>query len=209
MKKILALFAALAMGLCLVGCASTPAEEPVSEEETTTDDAYQELLEQMFGGTIQDASPSLEVTVHWQNSEELLTFISDVSAQQPSQYTAVREMTSYTTTYKVDYKVNTASLDIAVETADETQEKHYDDVALAVYPLNNFYVSEEGQLDVMTLYSLGLYDWFEQNPEIFYNCVYVLTAQTAEGELYAVDYYLDTQTAEAIKGMLAGADTEN
>ncbi len=210
MKKWIALAAALGMVLSVCGCAAKPTDEPeaqeMTEEEATP--SFDDLLWQT-----EPEGPSLEVTVHWENSEAMKAFAAGVIAKQPVKYETVKESDGVKETWCVDYRVDSAALDVRLELADGTsQDMHYEDVKLDIVPITApFYDKESGGIDstsfMMAMMQWGMYDWYAQNPVVFPNAVYILTATTTDGT-YIVDYYLDEPTVEYIKQLLAAQPQE-
>lgn len=211
MKKIVATLAALAMLCGFAGCSQTPVnEEPTVQGDSQTGDvAVEDLLWQT-----EKEEPSLEVTVRWENSDAIEAFAAGVMAKQPVQYETIKTSNGVTQTWRVDYQVDTASLDIELKSdAGETEIVHFDNVALDILPLVSLYMNEEGQVDsysfMFGMMQSGMYEWYAQNPLVFPNAVYVLIAQTAEGT-YLVDYYLHEKMITYIDELLAQAgSTDN
>ncbi len=205
MKKwsILLVLCLAVTGLC--GCNAAPTETPESQDVTNEQStpSFEDLIWQT-----EPEGPSLEVTVRWENSEEMKAFAAGVIARQPVTYEKVKDSNGVKETWRVDYQVDSATLDIDVVMPDGTNEKlHYDDVKLDIVPIAApFYDEESGGVDsssfMMAMMQWGMYDWYVQNPVVFPNAVYILTATTTDGT-YIVDYYLDEATVSYIEELLA------
>lgn len=213
MNKWLAMLLVAVMLFSCVGCATQPAaKEPVTDEQDTGSDiAADDPLWQIP----EDTGPTLEVTLRWENREELLDFIAKISAKEAASYSASREMNGVQCTYDVSYRPTAdkekaiASLVVTESYEGESVTMTYDSVTLDLIPLSAFYSDEEGELDFYSymygLMMLGLYDWYEANPLAFSNAVYAIGAYVEGKGYYIVDFYLDTATVDLIEELMNNA----